>query len=116
MRSALRRLGAVFILAALATYSEPRLFSSALAKPVAPLLLVSTATRAGRLAVFDDAWSTINDRYYDRTFRGLDWDAQRVAFRKLAKEAESGDELYAALRRMIGALSDPHTRVFSPED
>jgi len=116
MRIALRRLGAVFILVALATYSEPHLFSSVLAKPVAPLPLVSTATRAGRLAVFDDAWSTINDRYYDRTFRGLDWEAQRVAFRKLATEAESGHELYAVLRRMIGALSDAHTRVFSPED
>ena len=112
----LMRLSAAFVLVALVMCSAPRPFLSALAKPATLPPLVSTATRAGRLAVFDDAWSTINERYYDRAFHGLDWDAQRVAFRKLAAEAESGHELYAALRRMVGALNDPHTRVFSPEE
>lgn len=77
---------------------------------------VSTATRAGRLAVFDDAWSTIHQRYYDRTFRGLDWESQRTTYRALASEANSAEQLYAVLRRMIGLLNDPHTRVFSPEE
>src|SRR6266542_3358358 len=77
---------------------------------------VSTATREGRLAVFDDAWSRINERYYDRTFHGLDWDAQRAAFRSLAAEAGSSLELYALLRRMIASLDDPHTRIFAPEE
>ena len=77
---------------------------------------VSTATREGRLAVFDDAWSRINERYYDRTFHGLDWDAQRTTFRTLAADANSNQELYAVLRRMIAALNDPHTRVFAPEE
>jgi len=78
--------------------------------------LVSTATREGRLAVFDDTWSRINDRYYDQTFHGLDWDAQRTTFRTLAGNADSSQELYAVLRRMISFLNDPHTRVFAPEE
>jgi C-terminal peptidase prc len=77
---------------------------------------VSTATREGRLAVFDDAWGRINERYYDRTFGGLDWDAQRATFRALAAEANSDQEFYAVLRRMIARLNDPHTRVFAPEE
>jgi C-terminal processing protease CtpA/Prc len=77
---------------------------------------VSTATREGRLAVFDDAWSTINDRYYDRTFHGLDWDGQRLVFRSRAAETRSSQELYEVLRNMIAPLDDPHTRVFSPEE
>jgi carboxyl-terminal processing protease len=77
---------------------------------------LSTDTREGRLAVFDDAWATINQRYYDRTFRGLDWELQRTTFRALAAETNSGQELYAVLRRMIGTLHDPHTRVFAPEE
>jgi carboxyl-terminal processing protease len=77
---------------------------------------VATNTREGRLAVFDDAWSRINERYYDRSFNGLDWDAQRTTFRTLAAEAGSGPELYAVLRRMISSLGDPHTRVFAPEE
>jgi C-terminal processing protease CtpA/Prc len=77
---------------------------------------VSTATREGRLTVFDDVWSRINERYYDRAFHGLDWDAQRTTFRSLAAEAGSGEEFYAVLRRMIASLNDPHTRIFSPEE
>lgn len=79
-------------------------------------VVVSTSTREGRLAVFDDAWSTINERYYDRGFHGLDWDFQRATFRALAAEANSSEELYAVLRRMIASLNDAHTRVFAPEE
>jgi C-terminal peptidase prc len=78
--------------------------------------LVSTSTREGRLAVFDDAWSAINERYYDRKFNGLDWDAQRTTFRSLAADANTADEFYSVLRRMIALLDDPHTRVFAPAE
>ncbi len=81
---------------------------------------VSTATHEGRMAVFDDVWSTISERYYDRSFTGLadglTWDAQKSTFRALAAETNSGPELYAVLRRMISSLNDPHTRVFSPAE
>ena len=78
--------------------------------------LISTATPKGRLAVFDDAWARINERYYDQTFHGLDWEAQRTIFRALAAKAGSSQELYAVLRGMIASLNDPHTRVFAPEE
>jgi carboxyl-terminal processing protease len=78
--------------------------------------LISTATREGRLAVFDDAWGRINERYYDQTFHGLDWDAQRMTFRSQAAKAESTQELYAVMRRMIATLNDPHTRIFAPDE
>jgi carboxyl-terminal processing protease len=89
--------------------------------PTSPLphvgaALVSTATPEGRLAVFDDAWARINDRYYDQQFHGLDWNAQRATFRAQAANAKSAPELYAILRRMIATLNDPHTRVFAPEE
>ncbi len=109
----------LFLLTALAVFPFPL--------PLSPLsssahadrndsAVVSTATREGRLAVFDDAWSTINERYYDRSFHGLDWDAQRIVFRSRAAETNSGAELYAVIRRMIASLNDPHTRVFAPEE
>ncbi|HEV2884070.1 MAG TPA: S41 family peptidase [Pyrinomonadaceae bacterium] len=77
---------------------------------------MSTATREGRLAIFDDVWSTINDRYYDRSFHGINWDAQRTNFRAVAADAATAREFYAVLRQMIGALNDPHTRIFAPEE
>src|SRR6185295_2213411 len=84
--------------------------------PFSPRSSVSPATPEGRLAVFDDAWARINERYYDSTFHGLDWETQRTTFRALAAKAGSSQELYAVLRRMIASLNDPHTRVFAPEE
>ena len=87
--------------------------SPSLAKPDS---LVNTDTVEGRLAVFDDVWQTIHDRYYDPQFRGIDWDHQREVFRQQAANATNGRELYAVLRRLVGTLNDVHTRVFGPEE
>jgi len=77
---------------------------------------VSTETREGRLAVFDNVWETIDERYYDPGFGGVDWNGPRTAFRKAAADAQGSRELYEVLRRMVRSLRDPHTRVYSPEE
>jgi carboxyl-terminal processing protease len=76
----------------------------------------STETREGRLAVFDDMWETIRNRYYDPNFHGVDWQAQRAQFRPLAAEASGRREFYTILRRMVGTLRDAHTRVYAPDE
>ncbi len=78
--------------------------------------LVSTTTVEGRLAVFDDVWETIQQRYYDPKFHGVDWQAKRTAFRPAAAAASGTHEFYELLRQMIGSLKDAHTRVYSPEE
>src|SRR4029453_3791942 len=88
-------------------------FSSSLATPES---IANTETVEGRLAVFDDVWQTIHDRYYDSQFRGIDWDHQKEVFRQQAANATNGRELYAVLRRLVGTLNDVHTRVFGPEE
>ncbi|MBA3805177.1 MAG: hypothetical protein H0X14_05630, partial [Acidobacteria bacterium] len=75
-----------------------------------------TETREGRLAVFDDAWETIHERYYDPSFHGIDWRARREEFRPLAAEARTSAEFYTVLRRMVGSLRDAHTRVYAPDE
>lgn len=77
---------------------------------------VSTSTRQGRLVVFDDVWETIQERYYDPKFRGIDWEASRAFFRPAAAEAKSTPDFYDLLRRMIAPLRDAHTRVYSPDE
>ena len=77
---------------------------------------VSTATVEGRLAVFDDAWETIDERYYDPKFHGIDWQAKRTAFRPVAARAANTQEFYDVLRQMIASLRDAHTRVYSPDE
>lgn len=78
--------------------------------------LVSTATAEGRLVVFDDVWETIEDHYYDPNFRGVDWQAQRTAFRPAAAKASNAQEFYELMRQMIASLRDAHTRVYSPDE
>jgi len=78
--------------------------------------LVSTATVEGRLAVFDDVWETIQDRYYDPKFHGIDWQAKRTTFRPVAARAGNTLEFYDVLRQMIASLRDAHTRVYSPDE
>lgn len=84
--------------------------------PAADASVVSTTTREGRLAVFDDVWETIHARYYDPEFHGVDWQAQRATFRPLAADAVNTAEFYKVLRRMIGALRDAHTRIYAPAE
>lgn len=74
------------------------------------------ATRETRLNVFDQVWRAIYDNYYDRSFRGLDWQLQRDIFRPQAETAASNAELYLVIRQMIGKLGDAHTRVYAPEE
>ena len=78
--------------------------------------LVSTATVEGRLAVFDDVWETIQARYYDPAFHGIDWQAKRATFRPVAARAANTQEFYDVLRQMIASLKDAHTRVYSPDE
>jgi carboxyl-terminal processing protease len=78
--------------------------------------LVSTTTPEGRLAVFDDVWETIEDRYYDPRFNGVDWQAKRASFRPAAAKATSTHEFYDLVRQMLASLRDAHTRVYSPDE
>src|SRR5215217_2671075 len=74
------------------------------------------ATREGRLRIFDEVWEQVRERYFDPTFGGVDWQGARGDLRPLAAEAHDAAELYSVLRRMLGRLRDPHTRVFAPGD
>ncbi len=77
---------------------------------------VSTSPSEGRLAVFDDLWETVQQRYYDPNFHGVDWQESRNIFRPLAANANGTHEFYATVRKMIGALRDAHTRVYGPDE
>jgi carboxyl-terminal processing protease len=74
----------------------------------------SSATREGRLRVFDEVWEQVRERYFDPALHGVDWQEARRNLRPRAAEANTEVELYAVLRRMLGLLHDPHTRVFAP--
>jgi carboxyl-terminal processing protease len=67
-----------------------------------------------RVEVFEEVWKTIDRRYYDPLFNGVDWEAVRVRYRPRVEAAAGEDEFYALLNQMAGELRDAHTRVRSP--
>jgi carboxyl-terminal processing protease len=72
------------------------------------------STAESRLRIFDEVWEQVRERYFDADFQGVDWQEARRRFRPLAADARGRAELYAVMRRMLGLLRDPHTRVFAP--
>lgn len=72
------------------------------------------STTEARLRIFDEVWGQVSERYFDPDFQGVDWQEARRQLRPLAAEARGRVELYAVMRRMLGLLRDPHTRVFAP--
>lgn len=78
--------------------------------------LVSSNTAEGRLIIFDDVWETVQERYYDPTFNGIDWQGSRTTFRQAAAKANNSREFYEVIRKMLSALHDAHTRVFAPDE
>jgi carboxyl-terminal processing protease len=68
----------------------------------------------GRTAAFDFVWETIDRKYVDPKFNGVDWKAAGARYRPLALGAASDDEFWEVLNRMAGELHDSHTRVEPP--
>ncbi|MGI9036706.1 MAG: S41 family peptidase [Pyrinomonadaceae bacterium] len=68
-----------------------------------------------RVEVFDEVWNTINEKYYDPKFNGVDWNAVREKYRPQADAATTNAEFYDVLTSMVGELRDAHTRVRSPQ-
>lgn len=67
-----------------------------------------------RVEVFEVVWKTIDEKYYDPSFNGVDWRAVRERYRPRVEAASGEEEFYNLLNRMAGELRDAHTRVRSP--
>ncbi|MGE4619426.1 MAG: S41 family peptidase, partial [Planctomycetota bacterium] len=61
-----------------------------------------------RVEVFNEAWATMRDRFYDPNLKGLDWDAQGDRYRPLAITRRDPIEFGAIINRMIGELNASH--------
>ncbi|MEO7912522.1 MAG: S41 family peptidase [Roseiflexaceae bacterium] len=61
-----------------------------------------------KLQIFDECWRELRDRFYDPTFRGLDWSAARAQFAPLAAGAQTPNELYQIINLMVGELRASH--------
>lgn len=58
--------------------------------------------------VFDQAWRTVRDNFYDRTLRGADWDAVKERHRPGYVSARSAEERSAVINAMLTDLDASH--------
>lgn len=64
----------------------------------------------------EQAWRLVKERYYDTSFRGVNWEAIGLAYRQRLGEVRDWEGLYRLLDEMYGELHDDHSRVLSPEE
>ncbi len=73
-------------------------------------------SRHDREEVFEDVWETINEKYFDPSYNGVDWKDVRSRYRPLVDAAKNDDEFYALMKKMVGELHDAHTRFNTPRE
>lgn len=87
-------------------------FNTATPLPDTP---VPTPNANWREDALNFVWNTVNEKYYDPKFNGVDWAAVRVKYEPLLKSATSDDAYWELLDKMTGELKDSHTRVHPPK-
>jgi hypothetical protein len=67
-----------------------------------------------RIEVFERVWKAVNDKYYDSSFNGVDWNAAHERYRPLVGGVKTDQEFYALLNQMLSELHDAHTHFRTP--
>ncbi|MBC7881598.1 MAG: PDZ domain-containing protein [Anaerolineae bacterium] len=87
------------------------------------LLIVGGAPVLARLAgqlnnapksLVDEVWQTVDREYVDGSFNKQDWQAVRRQL--LARNYESDEDAYKAIRKALALLNDPYTRFLAPKE
>jgi carboxyl-terminal processing protease len=95
------------------TFQKCALFLFALMTLSANPICAQTSFKE-RAEIFEQVWTTIDEKYYDAAFNGVDWRAVRKKYLAQLETAGDDTDFYALLDRMAGELRDSHTRVYSP--
>ncbi|MBV9210126.1 MAG: hypothetical protein JOZ52_05830 [Acidobacteria bacterium] len=69
-----------------------------------------------RQKTFEAAWSTVQKKYYDKTFGGVDWNKVKERYAPQVLAVKSDEEFYELLNKMLGELHTSHLQVIPPED
>ena len=98
--------------------AQPVMSTSAPAGPV-PTETASSTTdlpNAEYLQNFEFVWTTINERYFDPDFGGVDWEAVHDEYLPQVTAAQSDLEVLYLLNLMLWELDVSHIGVVPPED
>jgi tricorn protease len=69
---------------------------------------------AQKREVFHQAWSYLNDQFFDPKFNGVDWEAVRREYEPQVSGARTADETRRLINLMIGELNSSHCGIYAP--
>lgn len=69
-----------------------------------------------RLAIFDEVWQYVSERYVYADYRGVDWHGIKDTYRARVTDDTDMNEFYLLIKEMIGLLNDDHTRFDTPQE
>lgn len=64
----------------------------------------------------DEVWNLVEEHFFDASFNGVDWAAQRVRFAEPFANATSPDERASIINDMLALLETSHTRYYTRDD
>ena len=67
-----------------------------------------------RKQTFEKVWATVNERHYDPTFGGVDWQKVKEVYEPQAFSAQTEAEFYRILQKMLGELKQSHYNIVPP--
>jgi Tol biopolymer transport system component/C-terminal processing protease CtpA/Prc len=67
-----------------------------------------------KMVVFDEAWTTLDHRFWNPTFNGTDWPALHEQWRPYIAGARTGPELRRDINLLIGELNSSHSGISKP--
>ncbi len=71
---------------------------------------------AERAQKFNEAWMTLNERFYDPHFHGVDWKAMKKKYAPLAEQATTIRGFNDVIRFMLGELNSSHLGIGGPSE
>jgi Tol biopolymer transport system component/C-terminal processing protease CtpA/Prc len=83
-------------------------------KPIALSTAIDVDFDREKMVVFDEAWTTLDHRFFNPTFNGADWPALREQWRPYIAGARTGPELRRDINLLIGELNSSHSGISKP--
>jgi carboxyl-terminal processing protease len=68
------------------------------------------------LGILDTVWQTVNDKYFDPTFGGLDWRAVHDRYQPQIAAAGNDEAFYKTINQMLFELNVSHIGVIPPDE
>jgi tricorn protease len=70
---------------------------------------------AERNQIFEEAWRTLRDGFYDPQFHGKDWNALRSKYKELCLIASTNEDFRDMFNYLLGELNSSHMALTTPQ-